>query len=75
MDVLIFARASKDSSGIERSVDEQIDALQDWAASERWNVAHIVRELGSASRFSTSKSRNEWEEAIRWIESGKIQAI
>ena len=75
MDVLIFARVSKDTSGRERSVDEQINDLTDWSNSEGWNIAHVVRELGSASQFSTRRTRSEWDEAIGWIESGRIQAI
>ena len=75
MDVLIFARVSHDASGVVRSVDEQVNDCADWARREGWNVVHVIRELGSASEFSSRKRRAEWDEALEWIESGRIHGL
>jgi site-specific DNA recombinase len=75
MDVLILARVSSDDSGIERSVDEQIHECEAWAAREGWRVVHTIRELGSASMYSQRKNRDEWDEALNWIRSGRVNAL
>ncbi|MFJ4163964.1 recombinase family protein [Microbacterium sp. NPDC089698] len=75
MKVLLIARVSRDNSGEERSVDEQLDELHGWANREGWQVTHVIRELGSASRFSQRRSRDEFAEAVQWIESGRIDAV
>ena len=73
--VLLIARVSRDNSGEERSVDEQLDELHAWARREGWDVVHVIRELGSASRFSQRRSRDEFAEAVQWIRSGRIDAV
>lgn len=75
MDVLIVARVSRDSSGIGRSVEEQVADGLAWCEKENWNPVKVIREQGSASRFSSRKGRDEWQEALRWIRSGRIQAL
>lgn len=75
MDVLILARVSHDATGIGRSVDEQVTDLTAWAGLESWNVVKVIREHGSASRFSSRRNRTEWDEALDWIRSGKIGAL
>lgn len=75
MDVLILARVSHDATGIGRSVDEQVSDLTAWAGQQGWNVVKVIREQGSASRFSTRKTRTEWDDALEWIRSGRIGAL
>lgn len=75
MRVAILARVSRDSSGIGRSVEEQVRDGRDWAARENWNVVDVITETGSASRFSTRTSRDQWDTAIRLVESGTIDAL
>lgn len=73
--VLILARVSHDSSGVGRSVNEQVDAGKEWVQREGWDLKKVIRETGSASRYSTRRQRTEWNEAISWIESGEIDAL
>lgn len=74
MQVLIYARVSHDDTGRARSVDEQIADCQEWAFREGWDVAHVVRELGSASRYAKRK-RPEWALVLELIDSGTIDAV
>lgn len=73
--VLILARVSHDSSGVGRSVNEQVDAGKEWVKREGWELKKVIRETGSASRYSTRRQRAEWNEALAWIESGEIDAL
>jgi len=75
MDALIFARVSQDSSGIGRSVEEQVADGTAWANAEGWRVVRVIRETGSASRFSTRRERVEWVEALRLISAQGIDII
>lgn len=72
IDALIFARVSHDSSGFGRSVEEQVADGVKWAEQEGWKVARVIRETGSASRFSSRRERVEWAEALRLIGGGRI---
>lgn len=74
MKALIYARVSKDSSGIERSIDEQIEDLQRWIKEEGWTCVDIVRETGSASRFAP-KSRPGWQRVLEIIASKKVGVL
>lgn len=73
--VLILARVSQDSSGVGRSVNEQVDAGKEWVKREGWDLKKVIRETGSASRYSTRRQRTEWLEALSWIASGEIDAL
>lgn len=75
MRVLILARVSHDTSGIGRSVDEQVTEGQAWVDREGWDLVKVIREQGSASRFSTRRERAEWQEALDWIRSGRIDLL
>lgn len=72
IDALIFARVSHDSSGFGRSVEEQVADGLKWAEQEGWDVVRVIRETGSASRFSSRRERVEWAEALRLIGDGRI---
>lgn len=72
---LVFARVSKDNSQIARSVEEQVKAGEEWASREGWQIAKIIRETGSASRFSSRAQRGQWQEALNWIHSGKVDIL
>lgn len=75
MRVAILARVSRDSSGVGRSIDEQIRDGEAWAAREGWTIVAIISETGSASRFSRRSGRNEWDEALRLVESDSIDVL
>lgn len=75
MDVLIFARVSRDASGVARSLEEQIADCETWASREGWNVIQVIREIGSASEFSIRKNRPEWDQLLAQISSGRVGAI
>ncbi len=75
MRVAILARVSRDSSGIGRSVEEQVRDGRAWSDREGWTVVDVITETGSASRFSSRSSRNEWDAAIRLVEGGTIDAL
>jgi site-specific DNA recombinase len=72
---LILARVSHDSSGVGRSVEEQVAEGIEWAQREQWDVVHIIRETGSASRYSQRRTRPEWDEALDWVQSGRIDVL
>lgn len=75
MRVAILARVSRDSSGVGRSVEEQVRDGRAWADREGWQVVDVIAETGSASRFSSRSSRDEWDTAIGLVEGGTIDAL
>lgn len=74
MRCLIYARVSRDESGLGRSVEEQEQELRAWAGREGWTVVDVVSETASASRFARSE-RAAWARVMKAIESGAIDAV
>src|SRR5690606_17583810 len=73
--VPLLARVSKDTSGRDHSIDEQLVELHAWAQREGWSVVQVIHDVGNASEFSEGTSRREWDKTLDWVRSGRIDAL
>jgi DNA invertase Pin-like site-specific DNA recombinase len=74
MDALLYARVSQDRSGRVRSVTEQVDELRERVAARGWNVAKVITDEGSASRYSKRK-RPGWAQVMERLRSGDVDVL
>lgn len=74
MSVRPYLRVSKDSSGRERSPDEQLVDLSDDAQRRGWRLVEpAFRDIGSASRFQT-KDRESFDRLVACLQAGQFGA-
>ena len=75
MRVAIYARHSRDSSGISENVDLQILECREYAGERGWMVVGVFSDNDiSASRYST-RPRPGYHTMITALKNGCIQAI
>lgn len=74
MRVWIYARVSQDPRSSGRSVEEQVQEAESWAAREGWFVERVVRETGSASRYA-GRDRERWAEVQQAITTRRMDAL
>ncbi|AYJ48989.1 recombinase family protein [Rhodococcus sp. P1Y] len=73
--MVTYARVSMDRSGVGKSVEQQVDALQAEALAHGWTLGPVVKDVGiGASRFST-KDRPGYAQLKTILESGDILAV
>jgi site-specific DNA recombinase len=73
--MVTYARVSFDRSGVGKSVEQQVDALQAEAVARGWIIGPVVTDVGiGASRFST-KERPGYAQLTTVLETGDILAV
>jgi site-specific DNA recombinase len=69
-----LGRVSKDKSGRERSVAEQLDLNQAECDANGWQVTAKYEDAVSASRFA-KKSREDWPRLLADLDAGRLDVV